>query len=159
VQPRGDRPLRQQLAGVGIQPRQRVLRTEHNALTAAHSGTPSARHRGRQPTRGVFWLRKREPAVQSGIGVDHFPEHAHRRRARTVHAGRLVKARCFLVGDRGAVYSADMSDLEKEELRTLRHVAKAAQNLVNAMGVPEHNAALEKLYEDLVYALETWEAN
>jgi hypothetical protein len=52
-----------------------------------------------------------------------------------------------------------MSDLEKEELRTLRHVAKAAQNLVNAMGVPEHNAALEKLYEDLVYALETWEAN
>jgi hypothetical protein len=52
-----------------------------------------------------------------------------------------------------------MSELEKNELRTLRNVAKAAQNLVNAMGVPEGNALLEKKYEDLVYALETWEAN
>jgi hypothetical protein len=52
-----------------------------------------------------------------------------------------------------------MSDLEREEMKRLRGVAKAAQNLVNAMGVPEGNAALQKVYEDLVYALEEWEAN
>jgi hypothetical protein len=52
-----------------------------------------------------------------------------------------------------------MSDIEREELRRLRDVAKAAQNLVNAMGVPEGNAVLQQTYDDLVYALEAWEAN
>ncbi len=52
-----------------------------------------------------------------------------------------------------------MSEIERDEMRKLRDVAKAAQNLVNAMDVPEGNAALQKVYDDLVYALETWEAN
>jgi len=52
-----------------------------------------------------------------------------------------------------------MSDLEREELHKLRDVAKAAQNLVNVMGVPEGNAVLQQVYEHLVYALEAWEAN
>jgi hypothetical protein len=52
-----------------------------------------------------------------------------------------------------------MSDIEREELRKLRDVAEAAQNLVNVMGVPEGNAALQQMYDDLVYALEAWEAN
>lgn len=52
-----------------------------------------------------------------------------------------------------------MSEIERDEMRKLRDVAKAAQNLVNAMGVPEGNAVLQKVYDDLVYALETWEAN
>jgi hypothetical protein len=52
-----------------------------------------------------------------------------------------------------------MSEIEKDELRKLRDVAKAAQNLVNAMGVPQHNAVLQQVYDNLVYALETWEAN
>ncbi len=52
-----------------------------------------------------------------------------------------------------------MSEIERDELRKLRDVAKAAQNLVNAMGVPEGNAALQQVYDNLVYALETWEAN
>jgi hypothetical protein len=56
-------------------------------------------------------------------------------------------------------YSAAMSEIEKDELRKLRDVAKAAQNLVNAMGVPQHNAVLQQVYDNLVYALETWEAN
>jgi hypothetical protein len=52
-----------------------------------------------------------------------------------------------------------MSDLEREEMHKLRDVAKAAQNLVNVMGVPEHNAVLREVYDHLVYALEAWEAN
>jgi hypothetical protein len=52
-----------------------------------------------------------------------------------------------------------MSEIERDEMRKLRDVAKAAQNLVNAMPVPEGNAVLQKVYDDLVYALETWEAN
>ncbi|HTT88253.1 MAG TPA: hypothetical protein VMF65_01780 [Acidimicrobiales bacterium] len=52
-----------------------------------------------------------------------------------------------------------MSEIEREELHKLRDVAKAAQNLVNAMGVPEGNAVLKQTYDNLVYALEAWEAN
>jgi hypothetical protein len=52
-----------------------------------------------------------------------------------------------------------MSEIERDELRKLRDVAKAAQNLVNAMTVPEGNTALQQTYQHLVYALETWEAN
>jgi hypothetical protein len=58
-----------------------------------------------------------------------------------------------------AGYSAAMSEIERDELRKLRDVAKAAQNLVNAMTVPEGNTALQQTYQHLVYALETWEAN
>jgi hypothetical protein len=52
-----------------------------------------------------------------------------------------------------------MSEIEREELHRLRDVVKAAQNLVNAMGVPEGNTAVREKYDDLVYALEAWEAN
>ncbi|HXW82208.1 MAG TPA: hypothetical protein VEJ84_22105 [Acidimicrobiales bacterium] len=52
-----------------------------------------------------------------------------------------------------------MSEIEREEMHRLRDVAKAAQNLVNAMGVPEGNAVLQQVYDDLVYALEAWQAN
>jgi hypothetical protein len=52
-----------------------------------------------------------------------------------------------------------MSEIEREELHKLRDVAKAAQNLINAMDVPKGNAVLQKTYDDLVYALEAWEAN
>jgi hypothetical protein len=52
-----------------------------------------------------------------------------------------------------------MSDIEREELRKLRDVAKAARNLVSVMGVPEANAVLEEAYNSLVYAIEAWEAN
>jgi hypothetical protein len=52
-----------------------------------------------------------------------------------------------------------MSDLEREEERKLRDVAKAAQNLVNVMVVPEGNSVLRQMYDELVYALEAWEAN
>jgi hypothetical protein len=52
-----------------------------------------------------------------------------------------------------------MSEIEREEMHRLRDVAKAAQNLVNVMGVPKGNAALEQMYDNLVYALEAWEAN
>lgn len=52
-----------------------------------------------------------------------------------------------------------MSEIERDELRKLRDVAKAAQNLISVMEVPEGNAALQQMYSDLVYAIEAWEAN
>jgi hypothetical protein len=52
-----------------------------------------------------------------------------------------------------------MSEIERDEMRKLRDVAKAAQNLVTVMGVPEGNVALQQTYNDLVFALEAWEAN
>jgi hypothetical protein len=52
-----------------------------------------------------------------------------------------------------------MSEIEREEMHRLRDVAKAAQNLINAMSVPEGNSVLRRMYDDLVFALEAWEAN
>jgi hypothetical protein len=52
-----------------------------------------------------------------------------------------------------------MSEIEREEMHKLRDVAKAAQNLISAMPVPEGNAVLQQMYDNLVFALEAWEAN
>ena len=52
-----------------------------------------------------------------------------------------------------------MSEIEREELHRLRDVAKAAQNLINAMVVPEGNPVLQQAYDKLVFAVEAWEAN